>query len=467
MSSEKTMLQVYGVPGIPLSSPALPRHTENNSRAFRKFREMRSDPTIALVRGFSIAPIVLAGWSYEATDAAPEGARDFIREMMEPLRLDFCKQALEGCFDFGWAPFEKVWDVDSKGRETLRKLKPLLQAYTEILVDTRTGEYMGLRQRTHLGDIDLNESYSLVVNIDTEGTDWYGRATMRNLELPYDAWFDVENSAKRYDRKIAGSHIMVSYPEGESMYNGAKTDNFIVAQELIKAMQSSGAIAVPIGLRPYEDDSGNEDDRPMFKVELLNDGASQQGSFIERQRYLDILKVRGSGVPERAILEGTQGTKAEASTHGDIGLLILELRHVMLTQAANRKIINHALYLNYGPDAVNTVFASPSQIDDVTKQFLMQLYMAMLQHQESGLLEADHVDTQALRDKLGVPSVSEAELPDPSLMPTDPTIAQDPGPLPGRVPLPDKTPLPERGDNPARKTGPKLKKVDPRKLARV
>jgi len=45
---------------------------------------------------------------------------------------------------------------------------------------------------------------------------------------------------------------------------------------------------------------------------------TSQGSFIDRQKYLDALKMRAFGLPERSILEGSHGTKAEADVHADI-----------------------------------------------------------------------------------------------------------------------------------------------------
>ena len=47
------------------------------------------------------------------------------------------------------------------------------------------------------------------------------------------------------------------------------------------------------------------------EIELLSDSGKGQQPFTDRQKYLDILKVRAFGFPERSILEGQFGTKAD------------------------------------------------------------------------------------------------------------------------------------------------------------
>ena len=46
-------------------------------------RQMRRDPTIALVRTLIVAPPLAAGWTVQATKDAPKGAKEDIQEQMD------------------------------------------------------------------------------------------------------------------------------------------------------------------------------------------------------------------------------------------------------------------------------------------------------------------------------------------------------------------------------------------------
>lgn len=405
VSRERTMGQVWMIPGpSPMASHQLPHHRESSVRSYIKFREMRKDPTIALVRTLVTAPIVKSGWSYEKTDKAPSEALDIIKATLDPLRIDLIKSSLEGCIDFGWQGYEKIRDVDHRGFNTFRAIKPLLQDRTEIMVDRYSGRYIGLRQLGPYGYVDLDAKDSLHVAVNVEGTDWYGRADMVAAEGPYDRWNLVEQSAARYDEKIAGAHWVVTYPVGETMYLGAMTDNFEIAKSLIQTMRSSGAVTIPAQMAKYVDDLNAAQFQNLWKVELLADPGKGSMDFTMREKYLDALKVRAFGVSERAILEGQFGTKAEAQTHGDAAVINMELRYEMIVQRYNRALVDDLLEMNWGPSAKGSVYLDATPLDDATKGYLQQIYAALLNHPEAGLVEADYVDLDNLRDRLGIPS---------------------------------------------------------------
>ena len=150
---------------------------------YQKVKRIRRDPTIALVRQLAVAPVLIAPWSYEEEeDKAPEGARDFIEEVFKPLRSRFLRQAFHGMIDYGWAPFEMIFELIG-GQVRLTKLKNLLTEFTEILIVEENGEFAGFKQGDDLY-LDLNKS--LLISQDVEGTQWYGSSTMLNVERAYD-----------------------------------------------------------------------------------------------------------------------------------------------------------------------------------------------------------------------------------------------------------------------------------------
>jgi hypothetical protein len=394
---ERTGAQLWSSPGM-LSDALLPNQ---NERKYKTYRQMREDPTIAFGRMLIVAPLVSAGWLYEANDYAPADARDFIEEQLEPLRVGFMKTTIEGHVDCGWSAFELVLDLDEWGMISLCKMKPLLQNQTQILVDKESGAFIGLRQDKNATPVDLSVHDSIVITVDVEGTNWYGVPLLENSRGPYEKGVIIEAAATRYDKKIAGTHLVVHYPEGTSKYNGVETQNFEIAKKLILAFEASGSIAVPRHLVPYGDtiDDKTED---AWKIELLNDGGQQKGAFIERQRYLDTLKVRGMGLPERAVLEGQYGTKAEAETHSDFAITNMEMRHTVVCQQVSRGPADLLLELNYGRAYRGTVVVRPKPLTDEKRNYYRDLYKTFLTNPDVMLQEADVVDLDAIKKQLGV-----------------------------------------------------------------
>jgi len=359
----------------------------------QKVRKMRRDPTIAFVRQLLLAPIMASDWAYvKLNDSVPEEVANKVSEFLEPLRFSFLMSSVYGCIDFGWQPFEKVLDVNSEGYTYIRKLKPLLQDWTIIRVDEH-GNYAGLKNTDNDGtETVLEPENTLTVAFDVEGTDWYGQATMRNVESTYDAWNDTDISAKRFDKKVAGSHWVVHYPVGVT--DGV--DNFEIAKEILQNIESSGRIAIPKSMEAWDSEGG---DKLGWKIELIT--ASGSSSFETRLSYLDRLKVRALGFPERAILEGQFGTRADAGEHADFALSALGLKHIQILEYLNKYCVDDITFNNFG--LRNAVKIIPTPLSDDKKLFLREVYKSLLANPEAFLEESDAIDRDALRDTLGVP----------------------------------------------------------------
>ena len=410
--NEKTPPQV-ATATFGLTQPRLA--TTYPSDWFRRVRLMRKDPTIALVRDLVVGPIVSSEWSVGHTKEAPEGAVEFVTKTVDNLRTYLVTNALTGWMDFGWQAFEKVWVIDDEGMVTVDKLKPLLQDITQILVAVKTGEYRGTIQQYSpyrkleaitvggfpvFGAGYLQAKDTILTNINVEGTYWYGRAIMENEIIPYEGWNTVNDSADRYDRKIAGSHWVIHYPLGNGMLGGVEVDNFLIAESLMRNLESSGAIAVPRQVEQTVTELNADGVAPdAWKIELLSDSSNQQAAFIDRLKYYDALKVRALGFPERSVLEGKFGTKAEAEVHSDLAVVIADYRHQILTEQISYQLVNDLLRYNYGRSAIGTVFLKPAPIADDIKIFLRQVFLTLMQHDPETALQKINFDE--IRSKLG------------------------------------------------------------------
>lgn len=385
---------------------------------YKDIRDLRKDPTIALARMLVTAPVLASQWSIESEENAPEGAQDFIAEVMQPFRTHILRTGYYGCLDFGWQPYEKVFEIDSQGRFILKKLKPLLQDITDILIDPANGALVGIKQ----DELKMPIEECLVFYFNVEGTNWYGESTLWNAKATQDKWNKVDTAATRYDTKIAGSHWVIHYPIGSSLVDGVETDNFTVAKNILAQLEASGSIVVPRKITDIVDDL-NKDAPDAWVIELKGDEGKGATPFVERMKYLDALKVRSLGLPERAVLEGQFGTKAEAEAHADFAITNIELNHLMLVQLVNWHLVNQLLVMNYGASAVNTVYIQPTPLTDLALSYLKTVYDRVLADPTGFMNELATMDLEALKDKLGIPVHKDLDISDVGTSGTQPSVA--------------------------------------------
>ena len=390
----------------------LPRPVGAGEAAYRKARQMRRDPTIRMVRELAMAPILMAEWEYERLSGAPDGARELIEDVLGPMRLRLVHTSLCGMLDYGWQPYEILGDPWDDGTSAMR-LKPLLQDLTNILVREADGSYYGLRQQpvpgsSRTGWVYLVDDESAVISQGVEGTNWYGESTMRSLEAPYDEGEVVMRASRKYEAKVAGTHWVVYYPLGVSMYGGVETDNGEVARRLLQNAEAVGGICVPRSVQNTLDALNAamaNSEAAQWKIELLSDKGSGAVAYEAKLRYIDTLKVRAFGWPERAVLEGQFGTKAEAETHGDLAVSAMEARHALLCAQYNDKFTDRLLRWNYGPSAVGTVRVRPQPLADRNRKLFEQVYMAVLGNPQGFVQESAALDLPQMRDRLGLPEI--------------------------------------------------------------
>jgi hypothetical protein len=118
--------------------------------------------------------------------------------------------------------------------------------------------------------------------------------------------------------------------------------------------------------------------------------------------------VRAFGLPERAVLEGQFGTKAEAEAHADLAIANMELRHQVLVQDINWHVVNQLLRLNWGEDSEGMVYLQPAPIADLALSFLRQLIISTLTQPEGFATFISGVDIESLYDRMNIPILPDA-----------------------------------------------------------
>ena len=372
---------------------------------FEVYRQIRRHPTIALARAMSVAPVVAADWTTEADADVPEEMIKWVEKQFFAIRESFIESALLGGVDFGFSPFEKVFEYNcDTGQVELKKLKPLLHDITTIYADGDTGAFSGFGQN----GVSLPLENSLLISFRVEGTNWYGEPLLENVRETWQKWCSCDNGAARYDAKVAGSHWVVYYPVGKSYdLGGANLDNSTLAKRILDSLESSGSIMVPVTVAEYVEDLNKQ--APGWKIELLSDNGARQPGFVDRENYLDKLLVRGMLMPERSLLEGQQGTKAEAGTHTELWMTLADLEHRRITRHVNWHVLDQLLEINFGRAWRGKIRLVASPLQNTTTAFLQTVYAAVLNNPTGFMQEYGAIDTEALKDAVGVPRIDESD----------------------------------------------------------
>jgi len=287
----------------------------------------------------------------------------------------------------------------------LKKLKPLLQEFTRILIDPATGTQVGLKN-SHVNsaeDIYLYDAEQLCLSFDVEGTDWYGHSVARVYEIAYDMWIKINKAATKYDEKIAGAHWVIKYPPGKTTVNGVEKDNAVVAKEVLAALTSSGSLIIPRWLSDQLDIT-NLDQPDAWIVELISDSGSSKAAFGDRLNYSDKLMARAHSFAERAVFEGEHGTKAEATSHGDLSLVALEDVHQYIVSMINEFVLEPLLEINFGREFRKAVRIVVRPLTDAKRRMLTELYQSLISSTDGLLAELEEIDRDALRTLVGVPT---------------------------------------------------------------
>ena len=366
---------------------------------YAAYRLLRKDPTISLGRGLLVSGVKAGSWSVESDEDTNPAIIDFVKTLL-PLREDIIQRAVGyGRVDFGWEGFEKIFVVKD-GRLTLR-LKPLLHDMTTILIDNH-GNFAGYRQRNSLTaiPIDVPVEYCLHIAFEVEGANHYGVPLLENVRATQQSWLDCDAGAKRYDKKMAGSHWVIHYPPGVTLVGDETVQNADIANQLLTALESSGLVSLPTTTAEVIQELNDKNVGKLYSwdVQLITADGNGQSAFGDRLKYLDGLKIRGLILPERSMLEGKFGTKADAGEH--IGLAITGMQEIdkAITRQVNRQVVDQLIALNFGSEVVGSVRLVASPLVDTQIAFLRDLYLKILT-----AVDANSIDLVALKEQLSIP----------------------------------------------------------------
>jgi hypothetical protein len=392
---------------------------------YAAYRELRKDPTIALARAISVAPVICAEWSVRSKPGTSKEWEDKIANEYLPLRQEFVERSMLGKIDYGYAGFEQIFRYDEERQEIcLDRLKNLLVDITQILI-APTGAFWGFAQPY----VVLSVQNSLLIHFDVEGSQWYGMPQMEYPRHAVEEWFNANLAARYYDKKVSGGSIEVQHPIGTGIDDNGNIVDYQGQAILVGRQIEAGGVYTLPNVSGLTDDRGQA--IPGFQVNFKAPPGGSQIDFTPRLEYLDKCKIRAMLFPERALIEGSHGTLAEAEAHGDLALMVQDYRHRHITALLNRNSVDVVLTTNYGPKAKGAVWLEPSPIVDQNKGFLREVYKALLANPQAVLEMFPEVDHKSLAEQLGVPG--ENDTAQSALPVATPTV--EPGDLPPNSPV--------------------------------
>lgn len=380
---------------------------------FDKYREMRKDPTISLLRKYFVAYTLASTWGVEGND--PD-QKLYLEEHILPLRQQFMRTAMFGLSDFGWKAYELVYgkieltfpDDSTRTLQGIEELKPLKNDNARVRYKKEDGSFQGFSYTDNFSGqkILIDAEHSLFVNFDDEGLGDYGIGNMASARQPFLEWDDANDAASRYDKKMAGSLLVIRYPIGKTKFKGVETDNAEIAATFVAAIKSSGTITIPIDIEANLSELQKLNE--AWKIEYV-EHAAQQANFVDRMKYLDALKCRAYTIPERAVLEGEFGTKAEAGVHASAALLNMQLMSEMITELLNsggtnkqQGLVNRLLSVNFGGEK-NGAWLTAPPLTDARVALFGEIFKALMADPGVGPELLDKLDLEQFVDVLDLP----------------------------------------------------------------
>ena len=376
--------------------------------SIKTYREMRANPTVAMARLISTAPIRTADWTIDADDGVPDAKKKLIETEIKKHWFDLINALMLG-LDYGFSPFELVWKAGSDGAKlVLEKIKPLLVDVTKARVDRATGALAGLDNQ----GVTLPLNQMLWYTYDQEAGEIFGRSRHENIRTTaWKDWTEIAGRARLYFERVAGATPIMEYPDGESTdASGATRSNWDIARMLVSQLQNCKAIVMPNVLAPYAQDFAragkNPNDLTAWRINFLETKDSHGDEFEKAMRHKETLILRGWLVPERAASEAqTAGSRADSESHGDLMAGMSDIVLQDCINCVNRQLIDPLVRYNFGEDAVGSIRLNRVAVDSEAQAFIRELTKSVFGAPANTKLLLEVADAYQMLDMAGVPKL--------------------------------------------------------------
>lgn len=385
-----------------------------------------TSPTLTLVRGMITAPIVSGVPTFQIRTANgkvktrgpivgdgiskdPLDQRaDLIEQMFMPLWSDFMFNNCRS-LAMGHTPYQVEWAIKN-GRNWITEFADLPPEWVQLLVDSHR-KLLGVRPMANLSGPDLVGWNSFVCTYDNEGRNWHGRPRHENARQEWWRQLQDDLQGSKLDDKASGFTFKVAGPNQNFVVNGQTVSGEQAAQAIAQLLSAGRSVYVENFAFSTQAIAKNPElaKGTMWDIEQFNLGnvGPSQDAILKKLEYRDKRLVRAWGRPEREVLEAARGGigQGDASAHGDIGIVDTEMIMSMFYGQINRGPINNVLRLNYGQDAIDSVFAKAPPLADPQVDFLQKVVLALAADDQASQELLSLIDTPALMDRTELPSL--------------------------------------------------------------
>ncbi len=358
--------------------------TNVDSGSIPTFRRMLRHPTIALARIARRAPIKAAGWTYTATREDPRAKRaiELIRSTFNPIRRRLCADMMSA-EDFGFAPFEMVFDtqpVDGVMAWVISEFKLLLAERTRPMMD-RDRNFIGVRNFA----AEIERERVLWWTAGEEANNIWGIGANERALRVWRAWSETLNQSGKYIKIAAVPIPMATYPPGKSKdASGSTIENSTIAKKIVKKLQEENeGIVLPDMIAKYIEDgliTGKIDPSKVqaWRIDFLQPKVAAGQDLIDFMKYFDSMMARAWLIPERSILEGQFGTKAEAGEHASVAIAASQDLLTDFLECLNTGPVDQLLQFNFGPDAKGLVQIKAAPLDKAKLAIIQNMVTKVL-----------------------------------------------------------------------------------------
>ena len=380
----------FGGPGgylnAPLGSPML-------------YLTLLQDPVLAAARAYALSPIVTGTWRIVGDDGVNQSWIDDIRSATWSLLEGYRSEAVWGV-DMGWAGWQVVWER-AAGKYQLDSIIPCRPEASQVLYDSDTGAYAGLRFNTSA--TDLYGMRAFIYTYDRRAQHWTGRSRLENVIQAVWNWRDCNDNTAKLAKKQSGIVQGVGYPPGVLLdpktgkpaldANGQPMTRKKSAEDFGRVITSGSGYYVFPTMGGLPEDAimqmiqrgGVADLAKLLATSMwqfpqvdLGDHGPAMEALTTAKRYYDEAKCLGYYVPPESILNASHGNRAKGEQMSDNAALMNEPVNRGICASFNRGVVDNLLELRWGKEARGKVRWEPEPLADKQAAFDQTLIQAWM-----------------------------------------------------------------------------------------
>lgn len=380
--------------------------------------EMAKYPTIAFAKSIINKPWLAGNEEIEISPFAPDGMKDRLEKWKEEAERyvdpiwQMTKEGAGECVSLGNFLWEIIYERQDGLTVPVDAVSHLMVNVNVRLFWDKFRRFSGFR----VNGEERDARYAFLAVNEPHKDRVFGYSRSQNC---IDAWWRALQSnlnADKTERKGSGIQFSVGLPMGASFVD--KDGKPVVGDDVAKTFMQSGAtgncFSYPLYLFSQESIEQKPELAEISPVKIERYDWGDIGpvlmAHLARLTRTDVDIIRGYLRPEREAMEGQNGTKAEAGTHGAIGTTDSELVHAMILRQFSKQVLDRYCVTNYPGYEPGMLYYKPTPLSDPQQEFLQQLEQALATDKATGPELVKHFNLRGLAERTEVPILSEDDV---------------------------------------------------------